>query len=91
MSFLCPAGQIGLVAAKHGSLMKGGQKGEGILPHNVAIVTTPQHGPLQQHSDTGRNMCQGFLECKALSSLSFYAQAINPFAVVTVFIPFSET
>lgn len=28
---------------------------------------------------------------KALSSPSFYAAAINPFAVVTVFIPLSET
>lgn len=82
---------VGLVAAKHGPLMNAGQTGERILPHNVAIVTTWQHGPFQQHLHTGRNMCQGFLECKALSSFSFYAAAINPFAVVTVFIPLSET
>lgn len=91
MSFLCWPGQIGLLAAKRGSLMNAGQKGERILPHNVAIVTTWQRGPFEQHLRTGRNMCQGFLECKALSSPSFYAAAINPFAVVTVFIPFSET
>lgn len=82
---------MGLHAAMHGSLMNIGQKGERILPHNVAIVPGWQHGPFQQHSHTGRNMCQRFLESKAPSSLAFYSAAINPFPVVTVFIPLSET
>lgn len=79
-----------MLAAKHGSLMNVGLKGERILLRNVAIVTTWQRVSFQQHLHTvhtGRNMCQGFLEYKALSSLPLYTAAINPFVVVTVFIP----